>query len=288
MYTITGATGQVGSAVTERLLADGAAVRVLVRDPHKGDAWAARGAEVVVGDLSDRAALAAAFAGSDGVFALLPFDPTAADLHAHADAQVRAIAGAVADSGVPHVAVLSSVGADLTEGTGPIVALHHLEEQLRATGAIITAVRSGHFQEKVREILDVARDEGIYPVFGDSADVAHPLIATRDIGAVVAEALEAAPADHEIIDLDGPAYTERQVAALLGAALDRDLQVTTIPQPAWEEVFVAAGMSPDVARVMVGLYDADQRGVLVPRGDRTVRCETELATTLAEVVAVPA
>lgn len=104
----------------------------------------------------------------------------------------------------------------------------------------------------------------------------------------MADALVAPPTDNEVVDLDGPAYTERQVAALLGAALGRELQVTTLPQPAWGEVLVAAGMSPDVARVMGGLYDADQRGLLVPRGDRTVHCETRLEATLARLVGVAA
>src|SRR5690625_4721711 len=126
MYTITGATGRVGSVAATQLLANGESVRVVVRDPAKADAWSARGAEVAVAHLDDRAALRRAFIGSDGVFAMLPFDLTADDFHAQTRTHVDAITGALADAKVPHVVLLSSLGADLAEGTGPIVGLHWL------------------------------------------------------------------------------------------------------------------------------------------------------------------
>ena len=104
------------------------------------------------------------------------------------------IAGAVADSGVPHVVMLSSIGAELADGTGPIRWLHHLEDGLRQTGAVVSAIRSWHFQEKVETLLGAALGAGIYPVFGESADVPTPMIATRDIGRVAAETLLEPPA----------------------------------------------------------------------------------------------
>lgn len=288
MFTMAGATGRVGSAAARSLLADGAPVRVIVRDEAKGAPWAAQGAQVAVADLSDREALTAAFDGSQGAFVLLPFDVTAPDIRAQERAQVAAIAAAVADSAVPHVTVLSSAGADLTEGTGPIVGLHHLEEALRATGATVSAVRSGHFQEKVSDVLDAARYEGIYPVLADSADEPTPMVATRDIGRFVAQTLQAPPEANEVVDLTGPHYTERQVARLLGAALGRDLEVVTIPQPAWVDTLVGTGLPPHVAALLAELADADQRGLLTPRGDRLVSCRTPLEDTLETLAGVPA
>jgi uncharacterized protein YbjT (DUF2867 family) len=287
MYTIAGATGHVGSAAAERLLQADVPVRVIVRDPAKGAAWAARGAEVAVADLADRRAMSAALEGSDGCFVLLPFDLAAEDFWAQARAQVDAIAGAVDDSGVPHVVALSSIGADLSEGTGPIVTLHHLESALRSTRAVITAVRSGHFQESVSEVLEPARTAGIFPVFASSADVARSRVATKDIGEVVAEALLEGPASSEIIDLEGPRSTDREVARLLGQSLGKQLEVVTIPRDAWIPTLVDAGFPAHLAETLVGLYEADDRGLLQPRGDRTVRCTTPLERTLAMLVGAP-
>ena len=64
---VTGATGQVGSYIAERLLAEGYAVRALVRDPPAAD-WLARlGVELTAGDIADTASLARAAEGCDAL-----------------------------------------------------------------------------------------------------------------------------------------------------------------------------------------------------------------------------
>ena len=88
----------------------------------------------------------------------------------YADAITASVAGAVADAGTPHVVMLSAGGADLADGTGPITGLHRMEQALRSTGTVLTALRSGHFQEKVADLLPAA-EAGVYPVFAPSADV---------------------------------------------------------------------------------------------------------------------
>lgn len=70
--------------------------------------------------------------------------------------------------------------------------------------------------------------DGVFPVFGNSADVTTPRIATADIGAAGADALLEAPAESEVVDLDGPVSTEREVAAVLSGLLARELRVVTI------------------------------------------------------------
>ncbi len=65
---VTGATGWLGRALVERLLADGRpGLRALVRDPAEGAALAGRGVEVVTGDITDRRDVVRLFAGlADG------------------------------------------------------------------------------------------------------------------------------------------------------------------------------------------------------------------------------
>jgi uncharacterized protein YbjT (DUF2867 family) len=286
-YTIAGATGRVGSVVASQLLEEGEPVRVVVRDPAKGAPWAARGAEVAVADLADRHQLATALANSRGAFVLLPFDPAVADFEVETARLADAIAGAVSDASVPYGVVLSSGGADLAEGTGPIVGLHRLEQQLHATSAVLTVLRSGHFQEKVADVLDSALHGGIYPVFGESADVAKPMIATGDLGRTAADALRNPPTRSETVDVLGPPYTEREVAEHLGAALGRELEVLTIPQAGWVPALTDAGVPAAAAELLAELYAADEQGLLAPRGDRTIHGTTALQRTLAGLVGVP-
>lgn len=284
MYVIAGATGHVGSAAARELLANGEKVRVLVRDAAKGEVWSKQGAEVAVVDLSDRVALASALRGSRGFFTLLPTNYAAADFHTDQRRMADSIAGAVQDSGVPHVVMLSAVGADLAEGTGVILWLHYLENRLRETGAVLTAIRSGHFQEKVEAVLGAAREAGIFPNFGESDERPIPMIATRDIGMAVAVALLSPPPSSEVIDLEGPVYTERQVAEKLGAALGQPLQVVNIPRSGWVDAMVEGGLPQPIAEAVAGLYDADERGILQPRGDRRIRGETPIEETLRSLV----
>jgi uncharacterized protein YbjT (DUF2867 family) len=258
---------------------------VLVRRAQDAGQWEARGAEARVVALEDRAELAEALVGSTGFFTLLPFDLGADDLDAHADTLIASIAGAVADQGVPHVVALSSGGADLAEGTGPITGLHRLEQALLATGATVTALRSGHFQEKVGDLFETAREGGVYPVFANSADEPIPMVATRDLGAVAARALQSPPAASEAVDIVGPSYTERAVSQILGDALGRTLHVVTVPENAWAGALEDAGFLPHVAESLAQMYRADARGLLQPRTGRSIRVHTPLDATIAQMLA---
>lgn len=285
MYVVAGATGRVGSATARYLLAAGAEVRVLVRRRADADAWEVQGAEARVAALDDRVALGDALEGCSGFFVLLPFDLSVDDLDAHADALIASIAGSVADRHLPHVVMLSSGGADLAEGTGPITGLHRLEQALLATGTTVTALRSGHFQEKVADVLGIARDAGVYPVFAASADAPHPMVATQDLGTVAARALLSPPASSEMVDIIGPAYSERDVATALGNAFGRELHVVTIPHDGWAGALAEAGFRPHIAESLAELYRADQGGLLAPRGDRSIRVATKIEATIAGLLA---
>src|SRR5688572_28383905 len=107
MYAITGITGHVGGTTAHALLAANEKVRAVVRDPDKGKRWS----DFAVADFTDRAALTGAFAGTRGAFVMLPTVPPFTD-EAHRG-MADTIAAAVADSGVPHVVMLSAIGADL-------------------------------------------------------------------------------------------------------------------------------------------------------------------------------
>ncbi len=77
MFAVTGITGKVGAAVARSLLSADQPVRAVVRDRSRGAPWAQLGCDIAVADLSDTEALTAAFAGTAGVFAMVPpvFDP---------------------------------------------------------------------------------------------------------------------------------------------------------------------------------------------------------------------
>jgi nucleoside-diphosphate-sugar epimerase len=67
---VTGATGFLGTSLSLRLLSDGARLRVLVRSPDNARALTEKGAEIVIGDITDRTAVAAAINGARVVYHL--------------------------------------------------------------------------------------------------------------------------------------------------------------------------------------------------------------------------
>lgn len=284
MFVIAGVTGHVGAVVAEQLLAKGQKVKVIVRSADKAAAWSQKGAEIAVGTLEDQAFLTSALRGATALFTLLPPNLAVPDFYAYQRQTSDTIAAAVKASGVGHVVLLSSVGADLAEGTGPIKGLHYLENVLRATGVKLTAIRAGYFQENVGNSLAPATHMGIFPNFSPSADYPMPMIATRDIGALAAESL-LSPADKsEVVDLHGPAYSIRQVAEKLGAALGKTLQIVDIPEAGWVDAMVQGGLPKNVAEVYAEMYAGFASGRIAPRGDRLVQGKTTLDEVIKAIV----
>lgn len=254
MYVITGVTGHTGKVAAETLLAKGEKVRVVVRSADKGAPWAARGADVAVGDLNDAAAMTAAFAGARGAYVLLPPDMAVVDYEGSRRAMIGAIAQAARAAKLPHVVLLSSVGAHLPSGTGPIAALHVAERELAAVTAL-TAVRAAYFIENFGAVLPAARD-GVLPSFLP-ADLAFDAVATVDIGRTAAQALLDGPGGTRVIELAGPArITTNEAAATLARLLGRDVQVQVAPTSAVVPAFTSMGVGATMARLYQEMYEA--------------------------------
>src|SRR5262249_33067549 len=132
MYVIMGATGHTGSVAANALLARGEKVRAIGRDSSKISQLLGGGVEAFAGDANDAQALTKAFRGATAAYAMIPPQVTAPDF-LEAGAKISdAITEAVKASGISHVVLLSSIGAQQEAKTGPIVGLHRFEKKLSA------------------------------------------------------------------------------------------------------------------------------------------------------------
>src|ERR1035437_7803612 len=148
MYLVTGTTGNTGSVVANRLLAAGKRVRGIGRSIDRLQQLSQQGGAPFVTDLTDTEKLTAAFSGAEAVYVMIPPDPSASDYRAHQYAVIDSISAALERSEVTHVVTLSSIGADKTDGTGPVVGLHRMEERLnRIAGLAVLHLRAGYFME---------------------------------------------------------------------------------------------------------------------------------------------
>jgi len=288
MYVITGATGNTGSVVAERLLAKGEKVRVVGRDPKRLERFAQKGAESFIADATDAGALTNALVGAKAVYAMIPPDIASPDFRAYEEGVSDALRCAIEKNGIKYAVVLSSVGADKSHGTGPVGGLHSLEKKLEGTpGLNALFLRAGYFMENLLPQVGVIQSIGgmAGPV---KEDLPLPMIATRDIGAFAAEALLKldfiGKSAHE---LQGPRdITYAEVAKIVGAAIGKaDLVYRLVPAAQLKPVLMQMGMSSNMADLLLEMADAlnsRHMKMLEPRSAANTT-PTTLETFVAEV-----
>jgi NAD(P)H dehydrogenase (quinone) len=252
MFTVMGITGNVGGAVAENLLAAGKTVRGVVRNPEKAKVWADRGVELVQSAYDDAAGLAKAFAGAEGVFAMIPPDFAPAPGLPDQKRTIAAIRGAL-EQAMPGKAVfLSSIGAEQTSGLGLITSTHLMEQATRTLPIPVAYLRAGSFMENWLGALDHLCATGEMPFFYAPLDRKFPLIATQDIGMAAARVLQDSWTGERVLEVDGPegGTDLHEVAAAFGRVLGRDVKAVQLPEAAWQRVLEAMGMPGD----RTGLY----------------------------------
>jgi uncharacterized protein YbjT (DUF2867 family) len=270
---VMGASGNIGGRISEQLLAAGHTVRALGRSAEKLASLKARGAEVLLGDVADAAFLTRAFTGADGAFTLQPPNPTAGDYPARQNEEGEAIAAAAAASGLPHLVALSSIGADLPAGTGPIAGLHRQEARLKRLGSTsVLVLRPGFFFENFLNVVGLIKHQGINgsAVTGDAV---LPMIATRDIADAAARALAVRDwTGFQVRELLGPRdLTHAEATRVIGAAIGKpDLPYVAFPYADYIGALVQAGLSQSMAGQYAEMSKAFNDGLVVSREGRTV------------------
>ena len=254
MYAIAGVTGHTGQAAAETLHAKSQPFRVIVRDEAKGAPWKGRGAEVAVADLDDETALTRALQGTKGAYVLLPPIATTTDFLGSRARMIEAMGRAAVNARLPHLVFLSSIGAHLPKGTGPIVAAHMGERSLEKLGIDVTFVRPSYFLENYGGALAAAKNDGVLPSFLP-AQFTHAVVTTTDVGRAVAQALLDGPRGRRVIELSGPAdVTPADVADALSTLLSRTVKVVEAPLDAVVPTFMSFGMSQHMAEIFREMY----------------------------------
>jgi uncharacterized protein YbjT (DUF2867 family) len=272
-YVILGASGNTGSIIANFLLTKGKKVRVIGRDAGRLQRFVTKGASAFTADLSDAAALTKAFTGARAAYLMLPPITTREDQERESDA----IAKAVKESGLRYALHLSSYGAHVPEGTGPVVGLHSSEQKLSAiSGLNVLHLRPAYFMENNLSAIGMIHAMGI---FGHVLlpDLKLPMIATRDVGDYAAQRL---------LDLD---FSGKQTRELLGerdvsmmgatAVIARgigkpDLRYQQIPYDQMQQALTQMGLSPKKAAVYIEMFKAINAGVLAAQEPRSLENST--------------
>lgn len=292
MYVVLGATGNTGSVIAKKLLEQREKVRAVGRDAGKLAQLAALGAETVTADAADVTALTKIFEGATAAYLLLPPRAKDPELLASGEKMSTAITEAVRASGIQHVVLLSSVGAQHANKTGPIQALHTFEEMVKQVPDLNALfLRPAPFMENFLMLIPLVHSMG-FLAGGIDSDQKIAMIATRDIGIAAAEALRKRDfSGFSTRELHGQRdLSHDEAAKAIGAAIGKPkLSYKHFPAFLIEQGMKQIGIPGKTASLMSEMNDAMNDGRLKPLEPRTEANTTPTSIeTWAQEVFAPA
>ncbi len=292
MYVVLGATGNTGSIIANSLLTKGERVRVVGRDASRLARFVRKGAEAFTANVTDAAALTKALTGARAAYLMLPPSMTSLDYRADQERESDSIAKAVRESGLRYAVFLSSFGAQVPEGTGPIAGLHSAEQKLNAiNGLNVLYLRAGYFMENHLAAIGMIQGMGI---FGHALlpELKVPMIATRDIGEYAAgRILKLDFSGKQTRELLGERdLTMNEVTSIIARGIGKpDLRYVQFPYEQVVQVLMQMGIPPKTAGQFIEMYKAVNEGVVAGQEPRAPENTTRTSfETFVQDVFVPA
>ena len=231
MILLTGITGNNGGATANALIEKGVEFRALVRDPKKAANWAAKGVELVQGDLNDPASVKAALQGVDAAVLVMPNGQDQQRLE-------LAFIAAAKETGLPWIVKVSSPEA--VRGTTSPTPLVHLaaEDAIKESGMNWTFVRPSFFMQNFRGAIPQAKATGKLSM--PMGDGTAALTDCADAGAFIAHILtDGNPAQHygQCYDITGPdpVMTFAEIAKVIGDVIGREVVYEHADPKAYQE-----------------------------------------------------
>lgn len=261
MIVVTAPSGHIGSKVVSTLLTHDEPVRLIVRDPAKLPAEVRERVEIVVGSHRDRDVVDRALDGADALFWLMPSEATASSPYeAYVSASIPG-ADAVVRHAVPRVVIISALGRGSQMYAGHVSASHAMEDLFRSTGAHVRALALPTFMDNILRQVATIRDgvvTGTHPV-----DFQMPWIATKDIAALAAGFLldHTWTGQNSVETVGGEDLSYADITEILSEVLGAPIRYDLTDRDVLEKFFVSRGFSEAMARSMMDMERAGERGI---------------------------
>jgi uncharacterized protein YbjT (DUF2867 family) len=255
MILVVGATGSLGRQVVKKLLHKGESVRAMTRDRSKADDLKARGAHIILGDLTDPESLEFAVRGASAVVAaahsMLGRGSNSSE--AVDDAGHRALIDAAKSAGVHHFVYTSAMGAAPDHPIDFWRTKARVERYLEESGMKYTIIRPTSFMEIYAwELIGKAVAAGKRVRMLGPGKNPRNFIAADDVASVVVLALRIPELRGQILEVGGPEnLTGRDVVATFEKVSGRRAKVSAMPLPVVRTLAGALGkVHPGIARIM--------------------------------------
>lgn len=219
--TVTGSLGNISKPLTEILVKAGHQVTVISSNADRAEEIKALGATPAIGLVTDVAFLTDAFKGSDVVYAMIPPNFGATEWKNYIASIGQNYADAITANGIKKIVHLSSIGAHLEDGTGPVTGIHRVEEIYnKLDGVAVKHLRPGFFYTNFYANVDMIKHADIIGSnFG--ADTNMVLVHPNDIAIAAAEELQSDFTGKSVRYIASDEKTAGEVAKVLGAAIGK-------------------------------------------------------------------
>lgn len=262
-YVVLAATGNIGRAVVSELQKAEVSVLQVVHSQKKADEVLASGGDARVVDIGDSAALRAVFALARRAFLLNPPADPKEDTDALEIRTAKSIAAAVNRSSLEKVLVVSTYGAQPGEKVGDLSVLFNFEHMIEATGVPAAINRGAYYFTNLDPLLEPARQGTIESAF--PADLAIPMVSTRDLGKAAAARLTSSVDDAGVRYVEGPArHTFADVAAVFSDVLGHAVLLKTTPREDIKQSYERLGFSEPAADAFARMTKASIDGPELP------------------------
>lgn len=249
-YVITGGAGNISKPLALELLKDGHQLTVIGRSLDNLKELTAAGAKAAIGSVADFDFLVKTFTGADAIYTMVPPTWDATDWKGHIGQQGENYAAAIEASGVKKVVNLSSIGAHMETGCGPVSGLFRVEKAYsRLSDVDILHLRPGFFYTNFLANIGMVKHMNIIGGnYGTNSTLV--LVHPTDIARAAAKALTALDfSGHSIQYVVSDEKNPTEIAAILGAAIGN-------PSLPWVDFtdeqnhggMVQAGLSEEVAK----------------------------------------
>lgn len=262
-YVLTGSIGHIAKPLAQQLINAQHDVSIITSSADKQAQIEALGAKALVGSVQDKAFMISAFAGADAVYLMIPPNVTAPDIFAAQKATADVYVEAIKANNIQRVVQLSSIGAHLRKGAGPIDGVAYLEEQLgQLENVHVKMLRPSYFFYNLFSMIPLIKNANIMGSNFNMTEEKFILTHTNDIADAAARHLLDSTFEGKTIEyIASDERTSAEIAAVLGSAIDK-------PELPWIEFkdedslqgMLGAGLPPSISEAYVQMGRSIRNG----------------------------
>lgn len=263
-FVITGSLGNISKPLSVKLVKAGHEVKIISSSSDKIAAIEALGAKAAIGSVEDVEFLTGQFKGVDAVYTMVPPNMAASDLKAHIGKIGTNFSKAILAAGVKNVVNLSSIGAHLESGCGPVSGLYRSEHALNTLqGVNVVHLRAGFFYNNLFVNMGMIKNMGI---MGSNykVDTEMTLADTEDIATAAFEQLTTLSfKGSSVLYVVSDIKTNGEIAKALGSAIGKnDLNWVEFKDEDSLKAMVGMGLPEEIAKNYVEMGVAMRTGTM--------------------------